>query len=356
MHDQPIQLDASFDKTPVFTVSSWLRTIDERVVSGEPIAIITDGESQYTVSAPCSGRIVEIYTETGARIIPRTTLGMVRPDLIVPEPQKGFGSLIAGVIMIVVAIIVIPLLATPQTNTLDPASNLSTPLPSDDIYTELPMPDAPLPGTAPDADNQSALVPDDTNQAAEDILPTTDLPAQDSSVSEEPVSEEPTPEITYPETPATDTNQDPSSDNQSNDTTTSNPALDASPTGFMSNDDISWDFKIGVDRIIALTEEVERNLPNGVMTQKEYDSVVANIAIEISDIVDKLNVVIANNNDNPNLNAENRRWFMSFNDVKNDCLSIYANIRQSVTAKQQIPNLQNNFSRCYTLVENFATP
>jgi hypothetical protein len=418
MHDQPLQLDAGFDHMPRLSVSSWLHTIDSRVVSGEPIVIIDDGSTQRVVTAPCTGRIVDIYTEVGAHVLPRTVLGMVRPDLIMPEPKQGLGSILLGILMIGLAVIAIPIVTnvSPVSMPTPPSipslsdNNTAQPTipetnPADEPALDNPMPDAPLPGASPndDSTNPDAVasdpqtdtsavegVPDtavDPNQLVEptpsdpnagtssmpdtantDIgNPPTDNPDNPDTANTDtgnpPTDNPDNPDTANTDTgnPPTDNPDNPDTSNQStdngtgdtqdqSDTTTSEPPA----SGFMSNIDITERFMFDVDRIITLTQEVERNLPTGIMPQSEYDSIVLPASDEVPQLIDTLSQIIFNNRDNPDINEENRRWFSSFTDAKDECLAIYATIKQSVQSKQAIPDLTSSFTGCYVLADNFS--
>ncbi|MFZ9857763.1 MAG: hypothetical protein ACO3F2_05435, partial [Roseiflexaceae bacterium] len=126
-----------------------------------------------------------------------------------------------------------------------------------------------------------------------------------------------------------------------------------SASGFMSNVDIDERFMFDVDRIIVLTEEVNRNLPSGVMSQSEYDEFVSSASTEVIQLIDALSQIIVDNRDNTNINEKSRRWFSSFTDTKDDCLTIYVTIRQAVQTQQPIPDLTSSFAGCYVLLDNF---
>ncbi|MFZ9859044.1 MAG: hypothetical protein ACO3F2_12015, partial [Roseiflexaceae bacterium] len=184
MHDQPIKLDAGFDHMPHLSVARWLHTIDSRVVSGEPIVIIDDGTTQRVITAPCTGRIVDIYTEGGAHVLPRTVLGMVRPDLIMPETPSGLGNIFLSIILIGLALIAIPIVTNvPPVSIPAFTQNAPTqPIPQNtnqaDDTNNSPMPDAPLPGSSPSDD----IVSSDTLPPVEQIDPnaTDDMPDMDA--------------------------------------------------------------------------------------------------------------------------------------------------------------------------------
>ena len=369
MHDQPIQLDAGFDTMPHLTVSSWLHTIDSRVVSGEPIVIIDDGTTQRVMTAPCTGRIVDIYTEAGATVIPRTVLGMVRPDLIMPEPARGFGSILMGIIMIGLALIAIPFISNfaprstqdlvPITHTAIPQTDPSNQI--DEPATDAPMPDTPLPGSSPndesDESENADIEPDAQTDPATIDVPTVDTgdPTADGDTSTTDPNQliAPTPtDITDDTTDSNGDIVDPNLpvDDDSNDT---QEPTDVPPPTFSTNDDIDWTFNVEINNLITLTEEVERNLPSGVMSQSQYDDIVSYASSEAVRIIDELSSLITRNRNNTDINEKNRRWFALFNDAKDDCLAIYVTIQQSVKSQQPIPNLTSSFTGCYVLRDNF---
>lgn len=109
MSDRPIQLDASFDGRPSYTILVWLRPRDASVNAGEPVAVVIDGEHQRVISAPCSGRIVSVYADEGAPIMPRAIIGMIRPSIILPDLISGSktGMVAAAIIVITIALVAV---------------------------------------------------------------------------------------------------------------------------------------------------------------------------------------------------------------------------------------------------------
>ena len=107
MSDRPIQLDASFDARAHYTILVWLRPRDAVVHIGEPVAVLVDGALQRVISAPCSGRIVSVYADEGARVLPRTIIGMIRPNLVIPDLISGSrtGVVAGAVIVLTVALV-----------------------------------------------------------------------------------------------------------------------------------------------------------------------------------------------------------------------------------------------------------
>ena len=116
MSDRPIQLDASFDARAHYTILVWLRPRDAMVQSGEPVAVVVDGAVQRVIPAPCSGRIVSVYADEGARVLPRTIIGMIRPTLVLPDIVAGSRSgVIAGAVIVLTMAFVAFANATPNT-------------------------------------------------------------------------------------------------------------------------------------------------------------------------------------------------------------------------------------------------
>lgn len=374
MHDQPIQLDAGFDQMPRLSVSSWLHTIDSRVVSGEPIVIIDDGSTQRVVTAPCTGRIVDIYTEVGAQVLPRTVLGMVRPDLVMPEPPQGLSSIILGILMIGLAVIAIPIVTNVSTMSMPSLPSMpsliaddSTPSANQEAdqtdapFIDSPMPDAPLPGSSPSDDMSNPDASTDPNIV--EGMPNT---SEDPNQFIEPTPSDPNADISDPNADISDPNADISDPNvdsgdasQPEDTGTSDSQtpqetpVEESTGTFTTNENIDWEFTVGMSKIVELTKEVQRNLPStGVMSQKEYDDTVSYASNEVVQVVDQLMVIVSNNSNNTDINERNRRWFELFNDSKDDCLAIYVTIKQSVQSQQPIPDLSSSFDQCYAAESN----
>jgi len=179
MQDMLVQLDISFDQRPSYTLVAWLRHRDSQVAIGEPLAIIQDGETRKVISAPCSGRIVAIYADAGAPLLPRSVIALIRPGLPLVLPANELNGILVAIALIAVAVIIIPTLngignqPTPTTTT-DATSNTAswwsfgrTPQPSNNVAqaTETPASDitpaanetpasdiTPAPQTTPEAE------------------------------------------------------------------------------------------------------------------------------------------------------------------------------------------------------------
>ena len=179
MHDQHIYLDASFDQHARYTLVAWLRPRDAYVNIGESIAIIQDGEMRRVVTAPCSGRIVAIYADAGAPLLPRSLLAAIRPGLPYAPHIANIGTTIVAVALIGATIVLLPLLrgmidltrndATPAIPTLvatpmqatrtDQSSVVTmTPSASESIVTDTPVSDTSSDGSQPLPPSQSNKV------------------------------------------------------------------------------------------------------------------------------------------------------------------------------------------------------
>jgi hypothetical protein len=419
MHDQAIQLDASFDNHAHYTVSYWLRTRDSYVVSGEPIVIVTDGTTQRVITAPCTGHIVDIYVEAGVPIMPRAVLGMVRPSLIMPTIDGGTSTVLTSILFILLALVTISLIGGLSSSAPKPAPVViptSTTLPSstddtsliDSLVENLTIPGIVPPATNTDVartDDQLSATPDltmtqlppATNQENNSVdtadvqpLPTfvaTELPS-DQSTSTAPTT------LSEDETRVSDTNDDiappmiptptantastvatpiptvvvtattnltlsptPSPANSINTnppTSTATPVPtvdDAEQDALLTNENITWEFVVGIDRIVNLTKEVEANLPSGTISQSTYNNVVSYADGEVRRIIEELELVIAEYRDYGELNEVNRQWFDVFTTLQVDCLSIYDTLQQSVTTKQNVPDLTQKYNGCYAGLE-----
>lgn len=360
MHDQPIQLDTSFDTSPTYTVASWLRTIDNRVVNGEPIVIIDDGTTQRVITAPCTGRIVDVYTEVGARILPRTVLGMVRPDLVLPEINHGIGSIAMGVIMIALALVIVPLLGnrsqanttnTTQSGAIDATQapdSAAANVPVNTPTTDSPMPDAPPPGSSPDEGLDQPVTEEVPPPPGDEPNDTAILP--DSNPPEEPNPLDLASATQVPD----ESNTDPSAFDQEppvDDTGTQDAGSDTQ-TYESINEQISVQFIDGLYSIIDLVLTTESSYPSGPISQAEYDDYVSPNAAEAQSIVDNLANVVAQNNDNPDINEKSRTLFSLFKRTETSCLEVFALYKQAAASDTEIPDLTDNITQCYTVYDD----
>lgn len=198
MSDRPIQLDASFDSRAHYTILVWLRPRDASVTLGEPVAVVVDGEQQRVISAPCSGRIVSVYADAGAHIMPRAIIGMIRPSIVLPDVIGASRlGIVAGVIialtvgMVTIAntasdapLIQLPTFAThalvDQTPSATPADGQGAEVRSAYPPPEEGAPPAPdqdpaaLPTTVPDAALEPTVAPFATPDNALPMQPTPD--------------------------------------------------------------------------------------------------------------------------------------------------------------------------------------
>ncbi|MFM7677986.1 MAG: hypothetical protein ACKO83_03945 [Roseiflexaceae bacterium] len=167
MHDQHIYLDASFDQHARYTLIAWLRPRDAYVNIGESIAIIQDGDMRRVVTAPCSGRIVAVYADAGAPLLPRSLLAAIRPGLPYAPQITNIGTTIIAVALIGATIVLLPLLrgmldltrddtnptiptlvATPSQPTQSSVATM-TPSASESIVTDTPVSDTGNDGSQP---------------------------------------------------------------------------------------------------------------------------------------------------------------------------------------------------------------
>ena len=162
MSDRPIQLDASFDGRPHYTILVWLRPRDASVTVGEPVAVVVDGELQRVISAPCSGRIVSVYADGGAHVLPRSIIGMIRPSVMLPDLVGGsrMGIVAGAIIVVTVALATIantaptmPLIQLPTFASSGTAADAPTATPGDGQV-------GADPAAYPPADDGAATPPD----------------------------------------------------------------------------------------------------------------------------------------------------------------------------------------------------
>jgi hypothetical protein len=197
MSDRPIQLDASFDGRPHYTILVWLRPRDASVTVGEPVAVVVDGELQRVISAPCSGRIVSVYADGGAHVLPRSIIGMIRPSVMLPDLVGGsrMGIVAGAIIVVTVALATIantapnmPLIQLPTFASSGTAADAPTATPADGQV-------GADPAAYPPADDGAATPPD---QDPADLPTAVPDPASDPSIdpvaTPDALPEEPTPD------------------------------------------------------------------------------------------------------------------------------------------------------------------
>lgn len=181
MSDRPIQLDASFDGRPHYTILVWLRPRDASVTVGEPVAVVVDGELQRVISAPCSGRIVSVYADGGAHVLPRSIIGMIRPSVMLPDLVGGsrMGIVAGAIIVLTVALAAIansapdmPLIKLPTFASNSTVSGVPTATPADGQA-------GADPAAYPPADDGAATPPD---QDPADLPPAVPDPATDPTI------------------------------------------------------------------------------------------------------------------------------------------------------------------------------
>lgn len=153
MHDQPIHLDASFDQRASYTLVAWLRPRDAHVNIGESIAIIQDGDMRRVVTAPCSGRIIAIYADAGARLLPRSLIASIRPGLPYAPHMRGISTTVVALALIGATIVLVPLLkemiqlTRSHSSPTTPSARIDTPTSATPV--QIPDDNAPLPTSIP---------------------------------------------------------------------------------------------------------------------------------------------------------------------------------------------------------------
>jgi len=189
MQDVLVQLDSSFDQRPVYTLVAWLRHRDAQVTNGEPLAIIQDGDTRKVISAPCSGRIVAIYADPGAPLLPRSMIALIRPGLPLAIPASSINSILIAGALIAVIVVIVPMLNGMTDSTA--TAVLPTPVATTPATTWWPFGASPQPSgiTVPatetpesDADPAQITPPDANPPIAPEITPAT----EDTPVTEVP--------------------------------------------------------------------------------------------------------------------------------------------------------------------------
>ena len=115
MQDQYIILDKTFDQHATYTLIAWMAPIDTYVTRGEALAILQNGDTQMVVVAPCSGRMAATYFDAGARVLPRSIIGSIRPESSATQQLGISGSLLVATGLILIALVIFPILAQLRT-------------------------------------------------------------------------------------------------------------------------------------------------------------------------------------------------------------------------------------------------
>lgn len=137
MQDQYIILDKTFDQHATYTLIAWMSPIDTYVTRGEALAILQNGDTQMVVVAPCSGRMAATYFDPGARVLPRSIIGSIRPESSAEQQLGISGSLLIATGLILTALVVFPILAQLRT-TLPVSTTDNTPNTESSATTDSP--------------------------------------------------------------------------------------------------------------------------------------------------------------------------------------------------------------------------
>lgn len=275
MQDQYITLDKTFDHA-VYTLVTWIHPRDSYVTRGEAIAILSNGESQYVVVAPCSGRMIATFVDAGARVLPRSIIGSIRVAHNTPAPLGTSYNLIVAVGLILVALLLIPLLSR-----VDNPTETETATEPD----HLPSTETPVTVT-------QNLSPENPFSSFNDIFGSD---SQDTEASPEPTAPNPEPEAPTPEAPATVTPNTSTGD-------------DAVLSNGISNNDLTRDLLTYLDIIHSIQAE-NRDYLAAPIDPATYEQVLQPAIADFEYYKEQTNTLVNQYINDPALNQRNRDIF-----------------------------------------------
>ncbi len=327
MQDQYITLDKTFDHA-VYTLVTWIHPRDSYVTRGEAIAILTDGESQYVVVAPCSGRMIATFVDAGARVLPRSIIGSIRVTHDAPSALGTSYNLIVAVGLILVALLLIPLLSRIGAPAQPPAAPLvdnSTPTTTTD--TQSTTPDSPFPSF----DDMFGGNPEDNAAYPEPTAPESAAPtpvATPESVA--------TPEIAATPEPAVLTGDDTLLSDGS------------------SNDALTRDILIYLDIIHSIQAEHRDYLADPV-DPATYEQVLQPAITDLQYYKDQTNTLINQYVNDPTLNQRNRDIFTMYQSWIQPCLTPFDQQALYMTdGTMPEADMQIYFDQCDDLLETIS--
>ncbi len=324
VQDQYITLDKTFDHA-VYTLVTWIHPRDSYVTRGEAIAILTDGESQYVVVAPCSGRMMATFVDAGARVLPRSIIGSIRVAHDAPAALGTSYNLIVAVGLILIALLLIPLLSRLGTPSETPA---------------MPVTDNPTPTTTPATDTQSTA-PDSPFPSFDDVFGGDDQP-EDAAYPEPTAPEqlEPTP-VATPEVAATAAPVAPTGD-------------DTLLSDGSSNDALTRDVLTYLDIIHSIQAEHRDYLVTPV-DPVTFEQVVQPAITDLNYYKDLTNTLVNQYINDPALNQRNRDIFTMYQAWIQPCQTPFEQHSLYMT-DGTLPedDMQVYFDQCDALLETIS--
>ena len=309
MQDVLVQLDTSFDQRPSYTLIAWLRHRDSQVAIGEPLAIIQDGEARKVISAPCSGRIVAIYADPGAPLLPQSVIALIRPGLPLVLPANGINGIVVAIALIAVAVIIIPAL-----NGIDrQTAPITTAPPSVTSSTNSWWPFGRTP--------QATAIADQPN--ATPVSNVTPAPAA---------------------TPASDITPAPAANPASDITPAPEATVEGAP---VAPEPLIKQVSTLINEMIYLTKEIQPWVQTKQLINPQiYEQMIRPRVTRNQEIVDQLHAIATQNATNQTLTDLEKQLISQIDQFINPCMAIYQEI-QTATDNNTIPqDLSGQYGQC----------
>lgn len=315
MQDVLVQLDSSFDQRPVYILVAWLRHRDAQVTIGEPLAIIQDGDTRKVISAPCSGRIVAIYADPGAPLLPRSMIALIRPGLPLAMQASSVNSIFIAVALIAVIVVIVPMLngvADSTATAVLPAPSATTAATSWWSFAETPQPSSiAVPATpTPATDGDSAqITPPDANPT---VLP----------------------EIT-PATEAT-------------------PVTEAPPIPPQTEPLVKRVGKL-INEMINLTNEIRPWIQtNQLLNPQIYEQMISPRILRNREIIELLRTIASENSANPALTPMEQQLLNQLDEFIAPCTRMYEETQLASESNTIIPDLNEQYGQCNNGANNLV--
>lgn len=307
MQDVLVQLDSSFDQRSGYILVAWLRHRDAQVTIGEPLAIIQDGETRKVISAPCSGRIVAIYADPGAPLLPRNLIALIRPGLPLALPVNDGNSIIVAVAVIALIIIIVPMLNGMTNITAITAS--ATPIATNTAARWWPFADTPQPSTIA---RQATTTPGPDQTPTQTIL-------ADANATAVPES-----------TPATATT----------------PATDAQPSPQPSVLMVKQISAL-INEMINLTNEIRPWVQtNHAINPQINEQMIQPRFVRNQAIIDRLHTIAQQNATNTTLSPIEQQLISQIDQFISPCMTVYTNVQTAITNNTVPPTLSDQYVQC----------
>ncbi|MCX6016576.1 MAG: hypothetical protein NT020_13465 [Chloroflexales bacterium] len=311
MQDVLVQLDSSFDQRPSYTLVAWLRHRDAQVTIGEPLAIIQDGQARKVISAPCSGRIVALYVDPGAPLLPQSVIALIRPGLPHVLPVNGINGIIVAVGLIAVGLMIIPALNGFDNQT---TSNAPAPIVASSPNSLWPFGRTPQP---------SAIAGESNPTPASETTP------------------EPNPTPASESIPATE----------------ATPASDITPAPVATTEVVSESFIKQMGRLITemvlLTKEIQPWVQTKQLINPQiFAQMIRPRITRNQQIIDDLHAITNENNANQSLTDMEKQLISQVDQYINPCMAIYDAIQKANDTNITPEDLSNQYGQCNAILDN----